>query len=135
MTFVDSCVLIDIFNDDAQWKSWSLDQVSRALPHGLCINAIVYAEVSGSFATQHDVAAAIKHGRLDIKHISMEAAYLAADAFRRYRLNKGQFKTALPDFFIGAHAQALSCPILTRDPQRFATYFPEVKLITPTSNS
>ena len=131
MTFVDSCVLIDIFNDDAQWKSWSVDQVSRALPRGLCINAVVYAEVSGSFATQHDLAVAIKHGRLDIKDIPMEAAYLAADAFRRYRLNKGQFKTALPDFFIGAHAKVLSCPILTRDPQRFATYFPDVELITP----
>ena len=131
MTFVDSCILIDIFNDDAQWKSWSVDQVSLALPRGLCINAIVYAEVSSSFATQQDVSAAIKRGRLDIKDLPVEAAYLAADAFKRYRKNKGQFKTALPDFFIGAHAQILSCPILTRDPQRFATYFPDVRLITP----
>lgn len=131
MIFVDSCVLIDIFNDDAQWKSWSFDQVSQALPGGLCINAVVYAEVSGSFATQQDVSAAIKHGRLEIKEIPMEAAYLAADAFKHYRKNKGQFKTALPDFFIGAHAQVLSCPILTRDSQRFATYFPAVELITP----
>lgn len=135
MTFVDSCVLIDIFNDDAQWKSWSVSQVSQALPRGLCINAIVYAEVSGSFANQQDVLAAIKRGRLDIKDIPMDAAYLAANAFKRYRQNKGQFKTALPDFFIGAHAQILSCPLLTRDPQRFATYFPDVQLITPDTNS
>ncbi len=131
MIFVDSCILIDIFNDDAQWKSWSVDQLRQALPGGLCINAIVYAEVSGSFATQQDVNAAIKHGRLEIKNIPVEAAYLAAEAFKRYRKNKGQFKTALPDFFIGAHAQVLSCPILTRDTQRFATYFPNVELITP----
>ena len=135
MTFVDSCILIDIFNDDAQWKSWSVDQVSRALPRGLCINAIVYAEVSGSFATQQDVSAAIRRGRLDIKDIPMEAAYLAANAFKRYRQNKGQSKTALPDFFIGAHAQILSCPLLTRDSQRFATYFPDVQLITPDTSS
>ena len=131
MIFVDSCILIDIFNDDAQWKSWSVDQLRQALPGGLCINAIVYAEVSGSFATQQDVNAAIKHGRLEIKNIPVEAAYLAAEAFKRYRKNKGQFKTALPDFFIGAHAQVLSCPILTRDTQRFATYCPNVELITP----
>ena len=131
MIFVDSCVLIDIFNDDAQWRSWSIAQVSQALPRGLCINAIVYAEVSGSFATQQDVSAAVKRGRLQVKEIPMEAAYLAADAFNRYRLNKGQSKTALPDFFIGAHAQVLSCPLLTRDPQRFASYFPDVELITP----
>lgn len=131
MIFVDSCVLIDIFNDDAQWKPWSVDQISRALPRGLCINAVVYAEVSGSFATQQDVSAAIKHGRLEIKDIPAEAAYLAAEAFKQYRKNKGQFRTALPDFFIGAHAQVLSCPILTRDTQRFATYFPGVELIAP----
>lgn len=131
MIFVDSCVLIDIFNDDAQWKSWSIDQISRALAHGLCINAVVYAEVSGSFATQQDVSAAIKHGRLEIKDIPVEAAYLAAEAFKQYRKKKGQFRTALPDFFIGAHAQVLSCPILTRDTQRFATYFPGVELIAP----
>ena len=135
MIFVDSCVLIDIFNDDAQWKSWSIAQVGEALPRGLCINAIVYAEISGSFATQKDVSAAVKRGRLEIKEITMEAAYLAAQAFKLYRLNKGQFKTALPDFFIGAHAQVLSCPLLTRDPQRFATYFPDVQLITPITNS
>ena len=131
MTFVDSCILIDIFNDDAQWKSWSMNRVSHALPRGVCINAIVYAEVSGSFATQQDVSAAIMRGRLEVKNIPVEAAYLAADAFKRYRINKGQSKTALPDFFIGAHAQILSCPLLTRDPQRFATYFPDVELITP----
>lgn len=135
MTFVDSCVLIDIFNNDAVWQSWSVEQVSKALPGGLCINAVVYAEVSGSFATQNDVSVAIKRGRLEVKDISMEAAYLAADAFKRYRRNKGQFKTALPDFFIGAHAQALRCPLLTRDPQRFASYFPRVELITPMTNS
>ena len=135
MIFVDSCVLIDIFNDDAQWKSWSIAQVGEALPRGLCINAIVYAEISGSFATQKDVSAAVKRGRLEIKEITMEAAYLAAQAFKLYRSNKGQFKTALPDFFIGAHAQVLSCPLLTRDPQRFATYFPDVQLITPITNS
>lgn len=135
MIFVDSCVLIDIFNDDTQWKSWSIAQVGEALPRGLCINAIVYAEISGSFATQKDVSAAVKRGRLEIKEITMEAAYLAAQAFKLYRLNKGQFKTALPDFFIGAHAQVLSCPLLTRDPQRFATYFPDVQLITPITNS
>lgn len=135
MIFVDSCVLIDIFNDDTQWKSWSIAQVGEALPRGLCINAIVYAEISGSFATQKDVSAAVKRGHLEIKEITMEAAYLAAQAFKLYRLNEGQFKTALPDFFIGAHAQVLSCPLLTRDPQRFATYFPDVQLITPITNS
>jgi predicted nucleic acid-binding protein len=131
MIFVDSCVLIDVFNADAQWKSWSVNQMVQALPQGLCINAIVYAEVSGSFATQQDVSAAIKRGRLEIKDIPLEAAFIASEAFKQYRKNKGELKTALPDFFIGAHAQVLSCPLLTRDTARFRTYFPNVRLIAP----
>jgi predicted nucleic acid-binding protein len=37
----------------------------------------------------------------------------------------------LPDFFIGAHAQSLGVPILTRDEGRYRTYFPDVRLIVP----
>jgi len=37
----------------------------------------------------------------------------------------------LPDFLIGAHAQAESMKLVTRDPDRVKTYFPSVRLITP----
>jgi len=37
----------------------------------------------------------------------------------------------LPDFFIGAQAQVEGWDLVTNDPQRFAAYFPTVKLLTP----
>lgn len=37
----------------------------------------------------------------------------------------------LVDFFIGAHAAVLDCPILTRDTRRYHSYFPTVRLIAP----
>jgi predicted nucleic acid-binding protein len=37
----------------------------------------------------------------------------------------------LADFFIGAHAEAEGHALLTRDPLRYRTYFPKVKLIAP----
>jgi hypothetical protein len=37
----------------------------------------------------------------------------------------------LADFFIGAQASALGVPILTRDAERYRTYFPEVEVVGP----
>lgn len=43
----------------------------------------------------------------------------------------GRRTGVLADFFIGAHAQVLGCPVLTRDVRRYRTCFPDVELITP----
>ena len=134
MIFVDSCVLIDVFDNDAIWKNWSLNQLHKALPQGLCINMVVYSEIAGSFANKADLDAAVRLGCLELKDIPTDAAYLASTAFAHYRRNKGQHKAILPDFYIGAHAQVLACPVLTRDKQRFTTYFPGLQLITPAHN-
>ena len=59
------------------------------------------------------------------------ALFLAGEIFRRYRRAGGVRTGVLADFFIGAHAQVIGSPILTRDVRRYRTYFPEVELITP----
>jgi hypothetical protein len=59
------------------------------------------------------------------------AAWPAAQAFAAYRQRGGQRTAPLPDFFIGAHALVEDWPILTRNPTRYRTYFPMVKLIAP----
>jgi hypothetical protein len=37
----------------------------------------------------------------------------------------------LPDFLIGAHAAIAGMTLLTRDPRRYRTYFPKLKIIAP----
>jgi predicted nucleic acid-binding protein len=71
---------------------------------------------------------------IQVVDLSNRTAFLAAKAYSKYRLSGGTKTGVLSDFFIGAHAQALSVPLLTRDVRRYRTYFPEVRLIAPHMN-
>jgi hypothetical protein len=59
------------------------------------------------------------------------AAFPAGRAFLRYRRGGGQRLSPLPDFYIGAHAKVEQLRVLTRDAQRYRTYFPEIDLDAP----
>jgi hypothetical protein len=57
--------------------------------------------------------------------------FLAAKAFAKYRKLGGTKTNVLADFFIGAHAAVIEAAVLTRDPARYRSYFPTIRLITP----
>ena len=69
--------------------------------------------------------------------LPVSAAVPAAKAFAKYleRLKKEGKRTEhripLPDFLIGAHAQAEGLKLVTRDPDRVRTYIPNVELVSP----
>ena len=60
-----------------------------------------------------------------------EAAFLAARAFLLYRRRGGAKRVLLTDFYIGAHAAIAGHTLLTRDPRRYQSYFPKLRLIAP----
>lgn len=62
-----------------------------------------------------------------------EASFLAGQAFRRYRKNKGQKKRVLADFLIGAHASVAGFGLITRD-NGYAKYF-QLELLNPARDS
>ena len=43
----------------------------------------------------------------------------------------GARSSPLPDYYIGAHAEADNLTLLTRDTGRYGSYFPSVRLVTP----
>lgn len=132
MILVDSCVLIDVIEGDVTWAEWSASQLERhGGKGGLRINLVIYAEIAKSFASIERLDEFVADLGLVVAEIPRAAVWHAARVHLAYRRNKGSMSATLPDFFIGAHAQALSCPILTRDRKRFATYFPQVVLIRP----
>lgn len=59
------------------------------------------------------------------------AGWLAAQAFLKYRRSGGAKTSPLPDFYIGAHAEVEGHTLVTRNPARYRTYFPNALLIAP----
>lgn len=132
MVLVDTNVLLDVFEDDPRWASWSQEQLeSAALADQLMINAVIYAELSVAFARIEELEEVITQAALSVESIPREALFLAGKAFVDYRRRQGAKHGVLPDFFIGAHAAVVGCGLLTRDVGRYRTYFPTVRLISP----
>ena len=132
LTLVDSNVLLDVLSDDPTWESWSAQAIEQcARDGGLCINAIIYAEVSTDFARIEEVNLALPEDFFRRLPMPLEAAFLAGKAYLKYRKHGGTRTCALPDFFIGAHAAVGGMRLLTRDARRYRTYFPMLELLTP----
>jgi len=131
-TLVDSNVLIDLFDEDSEWRGWSDAMLTRAATRGpLVINPIVFAEVAAGFDTLEDVEDALPAAYVRREALPWEAAFLAGRAFLQYRRRGGALAAPLPDFYIGAHAAVARYTLLTRDARRYRHYFPTLRVIAP----
>jgi predicted nucleic acid-binding protein len=129
---VDSNVLLDVMTEDENWLEWSSGALERcAEDNTLCINPVIYAEVSVRFERIEELEAALPTDLLARLPIPYEAAFLAGKCFVDYRRRGGRRSAPLPDFFIGAHAAVEQMSLLTRDAGRYRSYFPKLPLIAP----
>jgi predicted nucleic acid-binding protein len=129
---VDTNVLVDLVEDDPDWADWSIGQLrAQSKLHLLMINCAIYAELSVAFSNIEALDRVLDGMQLKIVEIPKPALFLAGKAFSRYRRRGGVKNNVLGDFFIGAHAAVSRLPVLTRDPRRYKSYFPGVRLVTP----
>jgi predicted nucleic acid-binding protein len=129
---VDTNILIDVLSTNSDWQSWSLAEMTKqAIGNALCINDIVYAELSARYGSQREVDAVVHDLDIHLERLPRQALYLAGRAFAAYRAAGGPRTSILSDFFIGAHADVAGLTILTRDTRRYRSYFPNVALIAP----
>jgi predicted nucleic acid-binding protein len=129
---VDSNVLLDVITEDPEWEEWSAEHLERVAEENvLCINPIVYAEVSIGFERVEELEDALPPDSFRRDPLPWEAAFLAGKCFLTYRRRGGQRRSPLPDFYIGAHAAIRGMTLLTRDARRYRTYFPRLDLIAP----
>lgn len=129
---VDANVLLDVLTDDPHWYDWSSRQLDACAERAeLCINPIVYAEVSIGFERIEQLDGALPSDVFIRLELPWEAGFLAGKAFLQYRRAKGARTSPLPDFYIGAHAAIEGMALLTRDAKRYRTYYPTLELICP----
>lgn len=127
---VDTNVISDVIHGESDWTVWAIKNLSQHYDE-LNINPIIYAELCCRAKSTQELDALLNGLGFQYLELPRDALFQAAQAFLTYRHRGGSKTSPLPDFFIGAHAAALDIPILTRDIDRYKTYFPSVTLITP----
>ncbi|HVR90849.1 MAG TPA: type II toxin-antitoxin system VapC family toxin [Novosphingobium sp.] len=129
---VDSNIFLHIASPEHADSALVLDAFERlsfdARPY---LNPVIFAEISPGFGDCSSVERFVAGLGVELVGLTPDDAFRAGHAFREYRHKGGPRTTILPDFLIGAQAAVRGWPILTRDPKRFSTYFPEVELIDP----
>ena len=127
---VDTNILFDVIQQDPKWADWSQEKMGQFRDR-MVINPLIYTELCYEAEDRAEVDAILIALGLHFLELPRQTLFLSSQAFKRYRQLGGTKTAPLPDFFIGAHAEALNIPILTRDVKRYRTYFPDVELITP----
>ena len=103
MTLIDSNVLIDILDGDPRWSKASIAALPGCASRGpIAIDDVIYAELSAGFESRAAVDHEVDAMGLTIARLWRDAAFLAGQAYRRYRASGGTRANVLADFFIGA---------------------------------
>ena len=116
MFLVDANVLLDVFANDPKWRPGRRVPFRDALLVGpVGVNPIIYAETSLAFADVETLDGHLEALMLDRLQLPYEAAFSVASAYRGCRRAGGTRSAPLPDFYIGAHAEADGLALLIGD--------------------
>lgn len=85
------CDPLDGFEDDPVWFEWSVSALEQyANSSALCINPIVYSEVSAGFNRIEELERALAQGEFEFRQIPKETLFLAGKVFLQYRTRAGE---------------------------------------------
>lgn len=132
MILADSNIFIDMLSADAVWQHWSTSALQQALLNDVvAVNLVIAAELASQFADAEALEQYFGDFGIITQPLSWTVAHRAGLAHFEYRRRGGDRTAILADFLIGSHAVAEDARLLTRDPRRYRSYFPDLTLITP----
>ena len=137
MVFLDTNILIYAFDEESPFFPWSRQVLAESIAgDGAAINTVVLTELCVGNATPTRLGERLQSYGLQILDLPAAVAPICSRAYGKYLMRRKRqtppsARIPLPDFFIGAHAQVLKVPLITADKERYPTYFPGLKLITP----
>ncbi len=131
MILMETNVFVDVIHEDPIWLDCSLRKLIKAQNQQIVTNFVVHAELHTHNTAGPHIDAFLQKLGVQVLDLTRTTAQLAALAFKSYRQRVGNKNGILPNFFIGAHAQAEGYQLLTRDAGRYRNYFPGIDLICP----
>lgn len=132
-TLLDTNIVIALLDPEDHFHAWAAGKLEDLKADGpTVISDMVYCEVSVAMDNSDQMDEAISSLGLDRITCSNEALFRAGKAYLRYkRENKGPKLGVLPDFIIGALADAEDIPLWTTNRQDYVGYYPNLALIVP----
>jgi predicted nucleic acid-binding protein len=134
ITAVDTNVLIDVFDADAEFGLNSARAVRRCLGQGALVACdIVWAETIAHFVDGQAALTALDRLRLEFSALDLASVAAAGERWRAYRQAGGGRERVAPDFLIGAHALSQADRLLTRDRGFYRRYFEKLQIVDPSA--
>lgn len=135
MWVVDTCVVLDIFEDDPEFGRDSAKLLQRLLPDGLAISPVTMVELSAAF--EGDIAnqkhfleqAGIAHSE-PWSVADTEAAHRAWNTYVKARRAETVPKRPVADVLIGGFASNRR-GLVTRNASDFRRWFPKLAIREP----
>jgi predicted nucleic acid-binding protein len=132
---VDTCVLIDVLEDDPAFGKSSADLLEKSLRDGLVLSPVTMVELSpafdGNLETQKHFLEQVGIDFTDPWTFGdTECAHRAWNAYVQARRASHAPKRPLADLLIGAFAFRHK-GLITRNPADFRRWFPKLKLRQP----
>lgn len=132
----DTSALIDLLNQHAPRHPAALAEFLRYKTSGMVfVTDVIFAEASMGMQSAAALRTALDQLGIDrLLSNDDQALYHAGQTYKAYKKANGQGKKdgVLPDFLIGALAQANGLALVTFNEKDFVNRFPNLEIVVPT---